>query len=249
MGNPNLLTVLNKSIVAWNFAGTSNATRSSFIIYYKSYQAPTTTNPSVTIGLNISRNNVPVMYGYDTLTVVAGNLSAAVTFSPQNVNTLSTYNFSITINDPISSTGCIQIDFPSTLTLNNSVCSAVGAPNITCNPTSSSMKACNFSSGQATVSPQTINLIITNVKNPKSMKKTDNFSITTYYTANASSLVAKGTSFGISAINNGLAIDTVTVSSSNSQTYATSVSYTIKFSNLDPIPPNGWILLGIPLDV
>jgi hypothetical protein len=103
-----------------------------------------------------------------------------------------------------------------------------------------------LSNSPSNITPQTINLTISNIKNPNSVRLSNIFKISTYYVNDTINLVDTGTSIGITPISGVLDINLIKIIPSVSTTYASSVSYKISFTNLNPIPQSGTVLIAFP---
>ena len=79
----------------------------AYIITFQNFQAPPSTAPTDNITFSVLRNGYPIMTGTASLTAVSSTLNASVTLSNTKVATLNNYIFTITMSNPLSSTGTI----------------------------------------------------------------------------------------------------------------------------------------------
>lgn len=167
------------------------------------------------------------------------------------INQATTYSFSVTLNDVISTAGCLVITFPSNISLSLSSCSAMGTnvnstPNCTSSGSNTIFTVCNLFTSTFTV-PNTVNITLNNGINPGSTQQTSNFSISSYY--NSTGLVATGSILGFKPLPGTLNSNYVSISPSSNIVMASSVSYSIKFNNLNKISTNGILTIVFPTDI
>lgn len=232
---------------------------SLYSITFASFKAPASTSPTGNLLLQILRNGYPIMYGNAVLTATSASLSATVSVTNTVVWASTSYIFSINISNPLSSTGMIQITFPSTITppTSASCASLLGSslnPNPTCTFSSGSnsitLTNLNASSSVTTIPSQnSITLSINGVINPPDTTTTGSFTITTYYTSNTIGVVETGTIAGVTSTVGTISINTVSVVPSSYVAMQSGVTYSVNFNNTYLIPINGNIVLRVPTDI
>lgn len=218
------------------------------------FTAPQSTQETGTIQLTILRDGFSKMVGTTTIQAVMSTLTFNVTPSSLTVNQNTSYLFSITISDGILSSGRVKIDFPSTITQawTSSSCATVTGTNMTTTPTctlaegSTSLLLTNLNLSSSNINSQTFTVRVSGIINPPSTQPSGNFNITTYYSSTDDTSVASGSMGAVTATVSTLNSSTVTITPSSSVVRATGVSYTVSFQNNNPIPTNGYIILGIP---
>jgi hypothetical protein len=123
--------------------------------------------------------------GYQTITPIATTLTASLTSRGTDViNRNTSYTFSVTISDSMSSTGKIRIKFPTEMNIlsSGSNCATLAGSNMTNNPTciiNSVSKTIDLVSINSTVSSligaQTFTLTIDGIQNPSSTMPSNAF--------------------------------------------------------------------------
>jgi len=245
----------NASVVA------TFAKNTAYIITFQDFLAPPSTYPTDKIVFSVLRNGYPLMTGSASLTAESSNLSASVTVANSKVSTVTSYTFTITMSNPISSSGAISITFPtqviiSTTNSANSNCATltgVGVNSLgTCNfqSTLNSINITNLSASSSGIAAQTLRVTILNITNPGDTSTSDSFSISTIYNSSQpSGITDTGTAAGVTATIGTISINTVSVVPSSYLVFATSVTYTITFNNTFAITPGGFISIQIPTDI
>jgi hypothetical protein len=221
------------------------------------YVAPPSTQVTSAITVTILRDGSAKMVGYATIQAALSTLNFTVTPSSLTVNTNTSYLFNITISDGLLSSGRIKIDFPSTVSQSwtSSSCATLTGTNLTSTPT------CALASGTSTlvisslnlssnaIGAQTFTLRVNGVTNPPSTQPSGSFNVTTYYTTTDDTSVATGSMGAVTATVSTLNSSSVVITPSSYVVQANGVNYTVSFQNNNPIPTNGYIILGIPYGV
>lgn len=158
-------------------------------LFITNFLAPPSTATTDNFVLTIlNSGGYPKMVSYQTLTAIAGSLSGTTTPLLTTVNQVTTYNFSITISDGITSSGFMKMIFPvifglaitsSCASLNGSSMAAAPVCAYSSVDNSITLTGLNFSSSN--IPAQTFKLAISGIANPPSEKATDSISLTTYY--------------------------------------------------------------------
>lgn len=176
--------------------------------------------------------------------------------STTTVNAIASYTFSITMTDSITSTGSYKIVFPTILTINNSTSCAIqtgtslsSIPYCYYNSVDNSIMFSSLNSSLNSIPGQTFTLVVNGIKNPPSTTQTSSFTLYSYYTNSASTLVGAGTINGVTATIATIDYTTVVISSSSLVTSATGVTYYYSFIVNNPIPVGGFIHLYFPTSI
>ncbi len=198
------------------------------------------------------------MSGSQSITAVSKSLTASVSaVADSKVWANTSYTFSITTTDPLSSSSLIKITMPSSVTIstNSSNCAVLSGLGIKQEPTCSissltnSILISNINGSSSNVGAQTFTLTINGLTNPGDISKTNDFQITTYYGSSQSGVTNTGSATGITPTAGLISIATVSVVPSSYTVYATGVTYTITFNSTYLIPINGYIVIEIPTDI
>jgi len=106
------------------------------------YTAPPSTESTGNFKISILRNGWPMQVGYQILTAIPSTTITGALSSRGSpiVNRVTTYTFSITLNDPIGGSGKIRITFPSEVIIitTDPSCATITSPtgsNIVSTPT------------------------------------------------------------------------------------------------------------------
>lgn len=215
--------------------------------------APPSTKPSGNIVVSLYRNGAIYSTGTISITALTGTLTAvSIAADSLLVNAATSYNLSFTTASPLSSTGLITIQMPSTVTTTNYAaksCQVSGGTNI------SASAMCQMSSGTLTVTNafagtfaagSLLNVYFNGVTNPESSATTSSFRITTLYDSSNSYAVDYSNTLTFKA-----SADTITsllVSSASSVVGAASM-YTVTYTLKNHLPVGGTVLFGLPLNM
>jgi hypothetical protein len=221
------------------------------------YTAPESTQVTQPFTIAVSLNGVVSQTGTATIQAVANTLS--FTAAPLNleVNRNTSYVFTITTLDSISSSGRILVTFPPTITTSfpSSNCATISGTNvssasISCSqPNSNSVMLSNLNSSSGRIPAQTLTLTLLNVVNPPSTQPTTSFSVTTYFSTTDDTLVATGTNGSVTSTVGILNSATVVVKPTSYTVLATGVGYTVTFVNRNQIEIGGIVRLGVPTGI
>ena len=197
------------------------------------------------------------MQGTTTITALPSTLSGTISLLSTVVNEQTSYTFSITTLDPLSSTGKIKISIPAiiTVSISSSNCANVSGsglaefPTCTVDAVSNSIILTSINSSSSIIPAQTLSITITGLVNPPSTALTDTFTVTTFYESTDDTLVASGLLDGINAT-------VATISGANAQVTPssfvvadTSVTYFFSLTVQNIIPAGGYFEVSIPFDL
>lgn len=199
------------------------------------------------------------MIGTTTLVASPSTLSGIAVMTATSVNMVTSYTFTITITDPLSSTGKIKIVVPTSIIIATSLTSCA---TLTGNGAGLGLTAfCSFNSAENSVTfsalnstasvigAQTITIVMNGLKNPASTAPTGVFNVFTYYKANDGSLVASGSIPGVTATIAFIASSQVAISASSYIVNDQVVSYSVQLTVFNPIAAGGYILIYIPGEI
>jgi hypothetical protein len=221
------------------------------------YTAPPSTQTTSAFTITTMRNGFPTQIGTQTLTAIATTLTATVSSTSSVVNVNTSYTFSITINDALTSSGKLKITFPPSLTVlaSSSTCASVSGVGLSSTPAcaytaiDNTMTLTSINSSSSIINPQTFNVTIQGIQNPPSTAPTASFTIRTYYMSTDDSLVASGTIGGITATFAQIDSSNVKISTSSDVVLATSANYTITLTVQNPIPIGGFVIVTVPMPI
>jgi hypothetical protein len=226
----------------------STVTLSNILLF-----SPPTTKPSGSIVLSLFRNSYIYSTGSVSLTAVTNTLSSvSLTAATYTVNRQTTYNLSFTTASPLSSTGSVTVQLPTTVVATDYTsksCSIVGSINI------SSSGSCSMSSRLLTVSSaftglvpasSTFSVVFDGVANPESTSPTSVFRINTYYDSSTAPTYSVDTS---SVVTLTATADTVVSYTVTPASYVVNapVVYTIVYTLTNRLPIGGYVLIGLPI--
>lgn len=192
--------------------------------------------PSVaprTIQVSILRNARPVQTGVATLTALPSALTFTVTPVIETVNTLTAYVFTITLPDPISSTGMIRIVFPLSIGLTISAnCASLQGTNVQASGTcvsnaSQTLWITNFGVDSKTIDAQTLILTVNGITNPGTSAPTQSIQIKTCYTSSDITDVSVGSGGSITAKPRVINPSDIQIKASDYTVKKTAVTYTV----------------------
>lgn len=203
----------------------------------------------------VVRDGFTIMTGTTTFTASPGTLTASATPSNTKVLQTTSYIFSITTTNPISSSGTIKITLPTQVTVNNSTATCQSLSGTGTGTTST--PACSFpststilvsalNSSSNSIGAQTLTLTVTGLTNPSDTSQSGSFTITTYYTSASTGQTDTGIAAGVTATMGTIDIFTVSIAASSYVVYQTGVTYTFTFNNTIPIPVGGKISVEVP---
>jgi len=183
---------------------------------------------------------------------LASTLSATILPQITTVSANTTYQFTITTPDPITSAGIITITFPSSIQLafTSSNCASVSGastnPNPTCAKSGNTLIISNLNLTNSIFPAMTFNINVSGIINPPSTKPSLSFTISTYYTASLSSLVSTFTGNPITATAATLNSALASITPSSYVAGDSGVTFTITFTTSNTIPIGGSVVIGIP---
>jgi hypothetical protein len=170
------------------------------------------------------------------------------------VNANTFYVFSIGLKDRLTSSGWLEIIFPTSVKLPSTMTSisasgtSIKTPTVSINLLENKVTVTNLASSSF-IPTQTFTLTLGPITNPGTSKPTENFLIKSYYQTGNEYLVATGTIGGITPTPGILKSSDISISKSSEVVLASSVDYVISFVTTYEIPQNGKIKLEIPSDI
>jgi hypothetical protein len=90
-----------------NLSGNSLFSPGSIAFGINTYTAPSTTIPTDSITITIKKNTYPVQIGSFRFTALPSQITGTMMPFLYIINSITMYTFSVTLNDPISNTGCL----------------------------------------------------------------------------------------------------------------------------------------------
>lgn len=241
------LTTTFNLITAKNFSSGSTVT-----VSFSTYTAPSSIKGTQPFTISVTRDSTVKMTGTTSLQAAMSSLSFTVTPTSSVVDANTTYTFSISINDQLSSSGRIIITFPATVTQRwtASSCAQLSGSSVastaTCTLASSSLILTNLNSSGLNIPTQTLTVRVVGVGNPPSTQPSSTFNITTYYSSTDDTAVSTGSMGSVTATPAALNSSNVVITPSNYVVKNTNVDYTVSFLTTNPIPTGGTITLGVP---
>jgi hypothetical protein len=252
-------TTISGSVITIVDATTSSFTRDQSFVYILTaqyFKAPPSTLTTGALTFSVLRNGYPLMTGSTTLTATAGALTASVSTAVSTVWQNTSYIFSITTSNPLSSSGMIRVVLPSQVTLSTSSTSCASlsgtgtATQPVCSFSSSNTILLNsINSSSSTIAAQTLTLTINGLTNPGDASASGSFSISTYYSNALAGMTDSGSAAGITATVGTIDVATVSITPSSYVVYQTGVTYTFAFNTTYPIPIGGLISVTVPTDI
>ena len=265
-------------------SATYNSTNTSLILFQSStnpnypagtaitltfirYRAPPSTRPTNPITLTIYSFCCSKMSASGTVTAVNNNYTLSASATSTTVNAYTTYTFSFTMNDPLTSTSYISLILDpnlcktasqiATITSNLSISingtSIKSIPStqivaVTVNGSSTySLVFTNLNTSTSNIPAQSLMIRVSNLLNYFSVLSMSYFSLSTYYTSSSIDLVGNANYSGSIILQTG-SISLVSVSSTATTTY-TFGTLTLQINNQNPIPANGYLMIIFPSDL
>lgn len=238
----------------------------SITITFIRFRAPPSTKPTSPITFTILNNNYAVMTASSTITAIANNYTLSSSALSTVVNTYTSYTFTFTMSDQLTSSGYIVIFLDpqlcstaaqqSTITTNLTV--AASGTNIKSTPSTQissaivngsstyQLQLSNLNTSSSNIVAQSISIVIKNILNPLVVTTLTSFSLSTYYSNQADLVANANYSSSIKLQPGSFIINSITSTATTTYTFT---SLSISFSNTNPIPINGYILVTIPSDI
>lgn len=229
------------------------------------FRAPPSTKATSPISFAILLNGYPRMVGSATISAVQNNYTLTVSSNSLIVNTYASYSFVFTMVDPLASTGYFVLTLDpllsstatqtSTILSNLTVSISSSATNgIKASPSTQIMsvngsyqlKLSSLNVSSANIGAQTINITVHNLLNPAAVTSLTSFQISTYY-SNSDDLVANARYSGSIVLQPGAI--TLSPPTSTALTTYTFSTVSMSFSNQNPIPSQGILLLSLPKEL
>lgn len=219
---------------------------------FNNYTAPPSTLVTNNFTFGILKGGSFSQIGYATLQANPSNLTFTVIPLVSTINQNTTYQFTITITDAITSNGMLLITFPNTITLgftSNSCASSTGTlmnPTPNCTKSGNSLYLSNLNSTTNNFTSTIFKINITGIINPPSTQPTSNFNVSSYYTNDINTLVSTRSNVFITATAGIMNSSLASISSTSYLVGNTGTSYTFTFSISNQIGINGYVTIGIP---
>ncbi len=265
-------------------SATYNSTNTSLILFQSStnpnypvntaitltfirYRAPPSIRPTNSITLTVYSFCCAKMTASATVTALNNNYTLTASASSTTVNAYTTYAFSFTMTDPLSSTGYISLILDpnlcrtasqiSTITSNLSI--AINGTNIksipstqivavTVNASSTySLVFTNLNTSTSNIPAQTLTIRVSNLLNYPSVLTMTHFSLSTYHTSSSNDLVANANYSNSITLQTG-SITFLSITSTATATY-TFGTLSIQINHQNPIPANGYLMIIFPSDI
>jgi hypothetical protein len=145
-----------------------------FFVSISPWTVPPSINVTSPIYFNVLLNNFTTQTGSVTLQpIISTSISVSITPTLTTVSQNTSYLFSLTYGDPLSSTGMILITFPSTVTpsFSSSNCASIVGIGFNSNPicsliTANTVLLTNLNSSNTVLIAQTINITLNGIINP-----------------------------------------------------------------------------------
>lgn len=257
----NTSLVLTQSSINPNYpAGTS------IVLSFIKYKAPPSTRP-ISITLTIFSFGYPKMTASNTVSAVANNYSLLVTATSIVVNTFTSYSFSFTMSDALSSSGYISLTLDPNLcktasqiaTIQSNLSVSITGSSIKTSPSTQivattvngsstySLLFTNLNTSTSNIPVQSLTIKVNNLLNYLSILSLSTFTLSTYYTSNNTDLVANANYSGTITLQTGN-INLISVSSTAVTTFSFG-TLTIELNTQNPIPSNGYLMVVYPSDL
>lgn len=258
----------NTSLIMTQSTGNPNYPSGTYIrITFVKYKAPPSTRPTNPIIFTVYSYGYPKMTASSAIAAVANNYTLTILPSSTTVNAYATYSFTITMTDPLTSNGFIQITLDPNLcqttnqiqTITSNLTISISGTNINPNPSTQitttninststySLTISNLNTSSSNIPAQTLTITINNLLNSPSVNTLTYFLLSTYYTSSTIDLVANAAYSSTITLQPG-SITLVSATSTATTTYTFGTLGT-KFINQNPIPSNGYIILILPTDL
>jgi hypothetical protein len=172
------------------------------------FATSTVNSGSKTLSISFSRSGNSYSSNTGTVTISPNALTAAsLSVLSSTVSTATTYNFTMTINNPLGIGAGVKITMPSTISIATGACtvavtlSVVNAlsPTIGCTATTAQTVTVSNISDAVLPSGTVINLAVNNINNPTTTRTTSSLFYQTYYSlAESTNPVDDSTGFDLS---------------------------------------------------
>lgn len=249
----------NTSSYSYNIGTFSLGTRTyansntSLTFYNILMMAPPTSKPSGNIVVSLFRSGAIYSTGTLSITALTGSLTGvALSAQTATINRQTTYNISLVLASPLSSTGQVTIQLPTSISASDysaKSCVVSGSTNI------SSSAMCTMSSKVLTVTNAFTGLFAASsafsvsfdgVTNPESTSTTAVFRINTFYDTSTAPTFPVDTSSSVTFTATADTVVSFTVTPGSFVVNAVAV-YTIVYKLSNHLPIGGTVLIGLPL--
>lgn len=243
-------------VLTLNMQGTGTLQPGQIFITISNFVAPPSTLTTGNFQFQIMSNNYPKMVSYQTIKATTGPITGSATMAATTVNAVTSFTFSIKINNPITSAGFLKMTFPTILKIANSTTCAIvtgtfmaSIPFCNYNPVDNSITLTNLNTSTSNIPAQTFTMVVSGITNPPSTTATAGFTITTYYNSSSSAQVDSGTIAGVTATPATIDYTKIEVLSSSLVTSDTSVTYYLSFVVQNAIPIGGFVIVYFPTSI
>jgi hypothetical protein len=251
-----LSTYYNQVLTLYLAGGPGTLDAGGIFITVPNFVAPPNTLTTDNFQLQITSNTFPRMISTQSIQVNAGTLTGSAAMSVSTVNAISSYTFTITLANPLTSSGFMILTFPTILGISNSSTAAISStttmntsPTCTFSSAGNSLTITNLNVSTNSIPAQTFKLTISGVSNPPSTTTTGAFTLTTYYNGSTSAIVDTGTISGVTASPAAIDYTKIVVSSSSFTTSDATVTYYFSFMVQNPIPVGGFVVVYFPTTI
>ena len=223
---------------------------------FASYQVPPSTAPTAAITLSILNNGYLKMSCSSTLTPTANTYIGTVTTTDPSINSLSSYSLSFTMSDGLTSTGYFVVTLPSLLYFPSSNISvSITGTAMNSAPTAvlesnSTLKISSLNTSSSAISPQTVKITFSGVKQPSSVVSLSSSAITvkTYYSASNDQVgVATGSLSSIVLTPGSIAQPVSLTSTSTTTSQQTTLTFSMVLANA--LDSSSHITFSVPSEI
>jgi hypothetical protein len=260
-------TSSNQSLVILQNTSNSNFVSGTQVnITFIRYRAPPSTRPSGSITFTVMNSGYAKMTASATITAIANNYTLSVSAASSVVNVYTSYTFSFTMSDALTSTGyfvlvldpnlCVSNAQRTTITTNLTI--TVSGTNIRSSPStqitpttinglsSYQLLLSNLNTSSSNIPVQSVIITVSNILNPSAVATLNTFTLSTYY-SNSADLVANGNYTGSIVMQAGvITLNSITSTATTTYTFTT-ISIDFKITN--PVSSNGYVMVTIPSDI
>jgi hypothetical protein len=213
---------------------------------------------SKTVAIYFSRSGSSYSYNTASFTVNPNVLTAAsLSVLSSTVSTVTTYTFTMTINNPLGSGAAVKITLPSSVSIATGTCTVVASlsivnalsSNVLCSASTSQIILVSNISNSVLATGTVITLAVSNINNPTTTKAISSLLYQTYYSlTQLTNPVDDSTGFTIVFTPSAITIPSsnFVLSSRTSTTNRQYASYTFKYTVYTTFPANGYMTIIMP---
>lgn len=258
----------NLTVNMVQLSGNSNYPSGTFAnVTFVRLRAPPSTRPTSPIQLAILLNGYPKMIGSATISAVANTYALTVSPSSSIVGVYTSYTFTFTMTDALTSSGLIILTLDPNLsyttsqinTISSNLSVSISGTSIKASPTKQvttvtvgnltyyQITLSNLNTTSSNIPSQSVSITVSNILNCPSVCNLSIFSLSTYYTSSTIDLVANANYRGTIVLQPG-AITLMSATSIATTTY-TFTTISLTFSNQNSIPVGGHLAIILPSDL